>query len=279
MFENDAAAAEALATANAGDVATPEVPSEQAPVQTDANNQVDAGTTPTTESFTNIDINSLPEELRPIAEAKIKEFQADYTRKTQEIAPIRQIMQDTGMSADEARQALDFVQGLNDPQNLRQLFEHLQGQFGEETSEQTTDDEGLVDPRDRQIEDLSSRLGRFEEQQAIQSAQRDMSSAEQAIRTAHPDWKDQDIERVQSLAVAHMHSGKDIKGAMEAAATDFGAWRDEVLSTYVSGKGTSTNGVPAIPGATTHAQTPETFKNLDDATKAALARFGADWAN
>ena len=66
---------------------------------------------------------------------------------------------------------------------------------------------------------------------------------------------------------------------MQSAAQEFKGWRDEVLSGYVAAKGNvQTNGTPPL-GDTTHAQTPETFSDLNDATKAALARFGADWVN
>lgn len=278
MFESDAAAAEALAAANTGEVAAPEVASEQAPVQTEAQNTVDAGTNQTSESFTTIDINSLPEEIRPLAEQSLKNLQADYTRKTQEIAPVRQIMSETGMSADEARQALEFFQGLDNPDNLRQLYDHLSSQFGNETAQGEEEPGYEVDPRDRQIEELTSRLDTWEQQQAMTQAKQDLHEVEQAIRTENPSYKDADIERIQKLAVVHMQNGADVKKAMGAAATEFKSWRDDVLSSYVDGKGqVQTNGTPLVE--TSHAQTPSKFGNLDEATKAALSRFGADWAN
>lgn len=280
MFENDAAAAEALANANSGEV-TPAAPVEQAPVEAPTNTTVDAGTTQTSESFTTLDLNSVPEELRPLVEAKFKEFNADYTRKTQEIAPVRQIMQDTGLSAEEARQALEFVQSLNDPEALRNLYTNLGEQFGNEDGNGDLQGYGdEVDPRDQQIQGLEERLGRFEQAQAMQQAETQLHAAISQVKSAHPDWSDSDMERVQKLAVVHMQApNADIGRALSAAADEFKGWRDEVLSSYIDGKGNvTTGGTPALT-QTTHAQTPETFSNLDDATKAAMARFGADWAN
>jgi hypothetical protein len=282
LFENDAAAAEALASANNGGVATPApAPVEQAPVEAPTNTPVDAGTTQSSESFTTLDLNSVPEELRPIIEEKFNQFNADYTRKTQEIAPIRQIMQDTGLSADDARQALEFVHSLNDPDALRSLYTNLAEQFGNEGGEAFEGGYGgEVDPRDQQINDLSTRLERFEQAQQMNEARSQLDAAVTSLKSAHSDWTDADIERVQQLAVVHMQQpNADIGRAMTAAADQFKSWRDEVLSSYIDGKGNvTTQGTPAL-GATTHSQTPETFSNLDDATKAALARFGADWAN
>lgn len=282
-FESDAAAAEALAAANAGEVAAPApVVNEQAPVQTGNEGTVDAGTNQASESFTNIDINSLPEELRPVVEAKFKEFQADYTRKTQEIAPIRQVMSEFGLDADAAREALEFVHTIqSDPEALRNLYTNLAQQFGEDGGMGDAEDFGHeVDPRDQQIQDLSTRLERFEQAQAMQQAEQQLTAAVSQVKSAHPDWGDSDIERVQKLAVVHMQQpNADIGRAMAAAAEEFKGWRDEVLGSYIDGKGNvTTGGTPPIQTGT-HSQTPESFSNLDDATKAALARFGADWAN
>jgi hypothetical protein len=276
LFENDAQAAEALAAAN-NDVVAPvvEAPVEQAPAESQPNT-VDAGTNQASESFTNIDINSLPEELRPIAEAKLKEFQADYTRKTQEIAPVRQLMQETGLSAEEARQALDFVQGLNDPSNLRQLYETLSEQFGQQEVEDEGDES--VDPRDQQLQTLETRLARFEQQQAMAEAKGQLDSAISSVKSAHADWTDADLNRVQSLAVSHMQNmgpRADLGRAMAAAAEDYAAWRQETINAYIANKGTVQTGATPALGQTTHAETPaQPFANLDEATKAALARFG-----
>lgn len=277
-FANDDAAAAALAAANAEDITPADAALEQAAVAPVVTTPVEGGTNSDGESFTNIDINSLPPELRDAVAEAIKPFQADYTRKTQEVAPVRQIMQDTGMSAEEARQALEFVQGLSNPENVRELYDTLQAQFAADNgADDDADDLDGVDPRDRKMEELSGRLATFEQQQALNAARLELDSTVASIREAHPDYKDADIERVQKLAVAQMQNGvSDLKKAMTAANTEYQSWRGEMLNDYIAGKGkVQAGGTPLIN--TPHAQTPEKFANLDEATKAALAHFGQEF--
>lgn len=235
---------------------------------------VDAGTTDS-DSFTNIDINSFPEELRPQLEEARKNFQADYTRKTQEIAPIRQLMEQSGLSLEEAQQAIEFVKGLSDPTNAQALYEHLQTTFGET---EPAEEDLNVDPRDRQIEQLSSRLETWEQKQMLTEAQVELSNAQQAVRAAHADFGDADLTRVEQLAVAHMSGGKNIATALADAATEYAAMREEIVTKYIEGKGKAQAGGTPL-GETSHAQTPTKFDNLEDATKAALTAYGQDWVN
>lgn len=274
-FENDGAAAAALAAANLGEVAPPEVaPVEQAPVAEAS--AVETGTN-LSESST-FDINSVPEELRPQVQELLDGSmrQADYTRKTQEIAPIRSLIEQSGMSVEDAQQALAFAQSLNDPAALQDLYTKLQDHFGNETE---TEDAGNVDPRDRQIGDLSSRLERFEKAQAMTQAETALTTATTAVKESYPDFESEDMTRVEQLAIAQMQGGKDVHTAMADAAKEYKSWEDAKIARYIANKGNvaATGGKPLVGG--THAQTPETFKNLDDATKAAMAAFGQDWVN
>ena len=68
---------------------------------------------PSPESFTNIDPNTLPPELQSI----YKSLQGDYTRKTQEVAPIRKFAEQTGLGAEELQQ---IVQEYNMFSNVLQ---------------------------------------------------------------------------------------------------------------------------------------------------------------
>lgn len=273
-FADDGAAAAALAAANLGEVAPTEVaPVEQAPVvEVPA---VDAGTN-LSESFTTIDINSLTPEQRAVIEPTLKSLQGDYTRKTQEIAPIRSLMEQTGMSVEEAQQALTFVQSLNDPAALQTLYDNLGEHLG---SSAPVEDDGSVDPRDRQIGDLATRLERFEKAQMQTEAANALSTATAAVKEAYPGFQAADMTRVEQLAIAHMQGGKDITTSLSDAAKEYKTWQDETLASYIAGKGNvaAQGGKPLVGG--THAQTPETFANLDEATKAAMAAFGQDWVN
>jgi len=84
------------------------------------------GTTPTEEegdqpqgggeSFTDIDPSKLPPELQ----THYKNMLADYTRKTQEIAPIRKLAKESGMTPEQMVTSLQHYQQLNQmtPQEL-----------------------------------------------------------------------------------------------------------------------------------------------------------------
>lgn len=282
-FESDAAAAEALASANSGDISSADAAlmGEQAPAQTQDTGTVDAGTNQSSESFTTLDLSDVPEEFRPLVEGKFSQFNSDYTRKTQEIAPLRSALTDHGFSAEEAAQVLQSVRALDDPANARALWEQLNGQFGEQQHVQNEFEQQFgeeVDPRDQQINDLSGRLERFEQQQALAEARSQLTEAVSAVKAANTDWKDADIERVQRLAVVHMNNGSDVSRAMTQAADDYKSWRSDVLSGYIDGKGTvQADGRTPVLGSSPHAQTPGRFESLEDATKAALAAFGNDW--
>jgi len=276
VFSDDAAAAEALAAANSAEVAPPaEAPAvEQAPVAAEQNTQVDAGTNQSSESFTNLDMSSVPEELRPIVEAKFKEFNADYTRKTQEVAPFRQTLEEAGMTAEEAQQALQFVKGLDDPDQLKALYERLSDHFDQSAQESEEVDES-VDPRDAELKNVSERLARFEQAQAKSEAEATLNASIAAVKEAHPDFKEADMNRVFQLATAHMQGGKDVDQAMTSAAKEYADWRQTTINEYIQTKSSvAADGTPVL-GQTTHAETPTgAFKDLDEATKAALARFG-----
>lgn len=85
--------------------------------------------------------------------------QADYTRKTQELAEQRKEVQ----FAAAIQQALQ-----NDPASTIQL---LMEHYGV-NEQQTSDDELFLDPAERQLRELESRVRSFEEQQAMQELER-----------------------------------------------------------------------------------------------------------
>ena len=93
--------------------------------------------------------------------------QADYTRKTQEIAEQRKQMQ----FAATIQQALD-----NDPQRTIEL---LKDHYGINQQEQLPEDDIFMDPWERQYRDLETRVRSFEEQQAMGELERTLGSLQQ----------------------------------------------------------------------------------------------------
>ena len=93
--------------------------------------------------------------------------QADYTRKTQELAEQRKQMQ----FAATIQQALD-----NDPQRTIDL---LREHYGLNQQEQLPEDDIFMDPWERQYRELESRVRSFEEQQAMSELERTLNSLQQ----------------------------------------------------------------------------------------------------
>lgn len=90
--------------------------------------------------------------------------QADYTRKTQELAEQRQSVQ----FAQAIQQALD-----NDPVATIEL---LKNHYGLDQMTESEDDDIFVDPIEKQYRELDNRIRSFEEQQAYQELERTISS-------------------------------------------------------------------------------------------------------
>lgn len=270
MYESEAAAAEALAAAVNGNAIPETAAPEQAVAAQQESSPVDTGATAEADSF--VDIDQLPDELKPLG----KQLLGDYTRKTQEVAPVRKLMQETGMSADQAREALTFVQGLNDPNNLRQLYEHLSSQFETETAFGTEfdagdEDEGFIDPRDQQLQDLQSRLDNFEMGIRRQSVEAELDRQEAVLRQENSHWTDDDFNDITRIAIA-------TNGSLMQAADVYKSIAQRAVSAAFQNKAQVPAGSDGL-SATGHAETPNHFENLEDAHAAALRYWAAEQAN
>ncbi len=109
------------------------------------------------------------EELEvPLSEALAGyQRQADYTRKTQELAEQRKEIQ----FAAAIQQALE-----NDPAATIQLLSEHYGLGGQASSEE---EDLYLDPSERQLRELESRVRSFEEAQAMQELERNISTLQQ----------------------------------------------------------------------------------------------------
>ncbi len=93
--------------------------------------------------------------------------QADYTRKTQQLAEERRQVQ----FAQAIQQALD-----NDPAATIEL---LQSHYGVNFNQATEDEDLYVDPVEQQYRQLESRIRSFEEQQAFLELERTIGNLQQ----------------------------------------------------------------------------------------------------
>jgi hypothetical protein len=226
------------------------------------------------ESFTGLDPSSLPEDLQ----LYYKNMQADYTRKTQEIAEQRkqyQQLTEYGIDPNYALEAVGFLQRLDDDPAFaadvaRQLAPQQEypmtvQQPSEGSIPNDSGDYGNLSP-DLQAELQAMREFRssFNEQQQEQAMLGELQQEETYIRAQYPHYNDTDIENIYQ--VAHATDG-DLLAAQEV----YTSMEQSILNKYLQSKQipqgiTSPNSGPAsVPG--------KSFANLDEAHKAAMEKL------
>lgn len=266
-IENEAQAIEALTSANAQDTGANQ------PVQPDTTQNADSTQV---QDQSRIDPNSLnlDPQARAYIEQREREMQADYTRKTQEAAQQRK----------EAEQALEFINALNnDPnfavqvhQTLAQALEQqgLLQQQQQAFQAQNADDQ-FVDPYMQKIQELENWKVQQEQQMRVQQAEAYINAGVNAIRSENPNYTDNDVKDILTMAFAF---NGDVRQAHEA----YKAINQRSIESYLAKK----DSVPAElnqPSATGHAEIPpEGFKSLNDprleeAARQMLLNSGAQW--
>lgn len=222
------------------------------------------------ESFTGFDPNILPDDMQAV----YKSMQADYTRKTQEVAELRrqyEAFSEAGVDPDTALQAVGFLQQLNtDPDFAQQVAAQIQQTVGTpEVSQSSFDETPSVDNSyDNLPPSLAAELEQMrafrEEMVAMQAQQETMAeleAMESTIRTANPQYTDDDMEAIYSLAYA-------TDGDLMAAQEEYHRIQQRLLGGYLQSKQVPHGATPA-PSAPSSVPTPG-FTNLDDAHKAAM---------
>jgi hypothetical protein len=174
----------------------PTVPNVETPPATET-------PTPETINLDGIDFS------QPLTEADVKKIQdgflrqQDYTRKTQEVAPVRKLVEEVGGDFDKLRQSYDFVNRLeNDPDFLAQVAQELQ-EFAKapKPTEQPTPaletPQGTDPDLSRRVERIEAFEARMEQERANAELVKDwetkISTAEQAVRASNPSYTDKDI--------------------------------------------------------------------------------------
>lgn len=223
------------------------------------------------DSFTGLDPNNLPEDLQPL----YKNMQADYTRKTQELAEQRRLFSqfdEYGINPEDALNAVGFLMRLDqDPEFAQEYARHLAPQMESPMTGQVQTD-GVVSDNGEGYGNLPPELAQelsemreFREQmyeaQINQEMMFELEQEEAQIRTQFDHYTDDDIERIYGLAYS-------TEGDLLAAQQIYQEMEQGILNKYLGSKqiplgATSPSGAPAsVPG--------KAFANLDDAHKAAL---------
>lgn len=236
---------------------TQEAPSEG---QTESNQDEKSGL------FYGVDPNTLTPELRQMFDGMNK----SYTTKMQELAEERKQYEAFG-GLEQVGQAMDFVQSLQDPQNLVQLHTELSQYLQEagytkaaadaaatsaidEQSETQESDYGFADPEvaslNKQLAELQAWKQGFEEQQEQARIEAAIERTELALRQDR-GYDDTDVSRIYQLSYAY---GADLTAAADA----YDSMRNDVISSYINKKAEAP-GATAAPPLGTFGQKPESF--------------------
>lgn len=222
-----------------------------------------ASEAPAEEAFTNVDPNSLPPELQGI----YRSMQADYTRKTQEVAEYRRIASELGVDPQQLQSAVEVYNNLQDPRNWQDYYTEL-GQALEQYGLMPSQDDGYEDgyeqpqvgvPSLEQIQDpefapirqafdaLNAEVQelRAEQQQRREAEQQEqlrnlvfgeMQRQEAIIRQQNPNYDDTDINAIWALSSA-------FEGNLLAAQQSYEATVGNRIQRYFSSK---QEAVPAV---------------------------------
>jgi len=233
--------------------------SVEAPVE---DNQFEA------ESFTGFNPNTLPEDLQSV----YRSMQADYTRKTQEIADLRRYndsLSELGVDPNEAINIVDFFRQLeNDPQVANEFVSRVQSYWEQP---QVDYNHTFETPIDQGYEGLPQELAQelqamreFRHEMMVQQQQSEIMAEleveEQQIRMANPHYSEDDVEAIYSLAYA-------TDGDLQAAAQQYHAIQQRLLGNYLQSKQVPPGATPMPTGPVS---TPgREFGSIDDAHAAA----------
>lgn len=245
----DAAALDALNAANSGEPTQAEP--EPQTVEPSPSQGVDEGAAPAqpADSFTPINPDDLPDELKPFA----RQLQADYTRKTQALAEQRKAFEAFG-DADPSQvlEAWQFTQNLqSDPQYaLRvhgELTRALQAEglsLGEaqQAAAQAMQEQSEPDPWDmneemygavpphvqQQLDQMNQFMQNYQQEMAQQNQINELMRQDAMIRQSHPEYTDGDMEHIAQLAAWH--------GDLVQAEQAYSQMRSQIMAGYLTEK-------------------------------------------
>ena len=224
------------------------------------------------ESFTGFDPSVLPEDMQVV----YKSMQADYTRKTQEIADKRreyEAFSAAGIDPNEALEAANLWQRMNtEPDFAMSISQEIQNRLEElgyadkpEIVDVPVDNsyEGLPPAIAQELQEMRNFREEMLQQQEQQQIFQEIEAAEQTIRTMNPDYSDNDMDAIYSLAYS---TQGDLMKAQEA----YHSIQQNLLGSYLQAK-TVPHGATPAPGGPSNVPM-KSFSTLDEAHKAAMER-------
>lgn len=242
-----------------------------------------------------------PDQLDPALQPGWKQLQAEFTRKTQELADQRRQYEQLG-DPTELAQAAQLYRALQDPQYLRQFHSELttaleaQGHSpqdasaiaAQETAKRGGDLSSLSEdpelaPVVSEVQQLRQELETFRSQQAQERQQRELEQLqtqtlgelqrqEFAIREANPHYSQDDIDAIMEIAAFH-------NGDLFAANRRYAGILQSAVEKYVNQK---TSVVPSgvepvsTTGISTQPAKLSTFAEADAAAQEYARQAGID---
>ena len=233
------------------------------------------------ESFTGFDPNALPPELQTV----YKSMQADYTRKTQELADARKTysaFSERGVDPMDALETAEFYDRLNsEPAYAKQFADYINMRLEQlgyssptQVPAQSQADSFVNSESYAEASSIPPELmSRLEQQEAILSEMMEeretmqfmdeLTNQEHAIMQLNPHYTDSDMDHIYALAYAN-------DADLMAAEAQYRAIQQSILSQYMGSKQAPAGIQPAPTGG--HSELGPGFKSLDDAHKAAMER-------
>lgn len=260
---------------------------ETTPVEGEA--QEDA--TAAADTFTRLDPNAIPDEMRPWYES----MQADYTRKTQQLSEIRKSYESLGeVDPTEAQAALTLFQTLQDPQGALDFHQRLSTTLTEmgltpaqaqaEATRQISEAAQVETPTweddpdaalKAELDGVKNQLAQFQSDfQAREDALRqqeweagiraEVTRQESLIRESNPHYTDGDINAVYELAAFHNGNLLSAQGRYEDIVADR---VNRLMANKASAA--ATQGVQAITPSGSAVEPPTFGDDLEAAHRAA----------
>jgi hypothetical protein len=228
---------------------------------------------PNVESFTGFDPTVLPEDMQAV----YRSMQGDYTRKTQELAEVRKsfdAFSEQGIDPNDALEAASLWQRMDtDADFAAQVSHQIQTRLEELgyqnapnqdtafSEENNNSYEGLPTELMQELHDMRQFREEMVQQQHEQSLMAEIEVAENAIRTTNPQYNDDDLGAIYSLA-------DSTDGDLMAAQQVYHDIQQRLLGGYLQSKSVphGATSAPSLPSSIP----PKAFSSLDDAHKAAM---------
>lgn len=257
--------------------ATPTITPEATPPNPEGTPEVVPATVE--HSLDGIDLSGLPEDVqKKLRDGFLR--QQDYTQKTQEVAPYRKFLEESGTDLDTARKSIEFVHRLeNDPDFLRQVAQELQ-EYASTGNTPGTPEQPLVAPENTGTDpNLVNTVAELAEWKAEQQREREhaaivaeletkIQAAENAVRESNPTYTEKDITEIYGLMAANEHD-------FFKSQAQFEAMRHYFVNQQVNPHLNHPSAANPVNSGSLAGQ-PKEFKTFEDAAAATRERVRAN---